>query len=333
MRAMVMTSAGEPDVLELQEISKPAIQNEREVLVKLKAAGINPIDTKLRKRGTFYTDKNPQVLGCDGAGVVEEIGSGVSKFKAGDQVYFCLGGLGGPNGNYAEYAVVDERFIAKKPQSLSFAEAAAAPLVLITAWESLYDRARLQAGQKVLIHGGAGGVGHVAIQLAKLQGAEVLTTVGNSEKVDFVKNLGADVAVIYKEVDFVKATLDWTNGEGVDVAFDTVGGALFFQTVPAVKIYGDLVTILDIESQYGNLKEARMRNLRLTQEIMLTPMLKNMVDALQDQAKILQQCARLIDEGKLKINLSKTFPLEQAAEAHKLLEAGSMTGKIALTID
>lgn len=333
MRAMVMTNAGEPDVLQLQEISKPAIKNEREVLVKLKAAGINPIDTKLRKRGTFYQDQNPQVLGCDGAGVVEEVGSGVSKFKAGDEVYFCLGGLGGPNGNYAEYAVVDERFIAKKPQSLSFAEAAAAPLVLITAWESLYDRARLQAGQKALIHGGAGGVGHVAIQLAKLQGAEVLTTVGSSEKADFVKSLGADVAVNYKEVDFVKATLDWTAGEGVDVAFDTVGGALFFQTVPAVKIYGDLVTILDIESQYGNLKEARMRNLRLTQEIMLTPMLRNMVDALQDQAKILQQCARLIDEGKLKINLSKTFPLEKAAEAHKLLEAGSMTGKIALVIE
>lgn len=333
MRAMVMISAGEPDVLQLQEVSKPTIQNEREVLVKLKAAGINPIDTKLRKRGTFYTDKNPQVLGCDGAGVVEEVASGVSKFKVGDEVYFCLGGLGGPNGNYAEYAVVDERFIAKKPQSLSFAEAAAAPLVLITAWESLYDRARLQAGQKVLIHGGAGGVGHVAIQLAKLQGAEVLTTVGTQEKAEFVRGLGADVAVIYKEVDFVKATLDWTDGEGVDVAFDTVGGALFFQTVPAVKIYGDLVTILDIESQYGNLKEARIRNLRLTQEIMLTPMLKNMVDALQDQAKILQQCARLIDEGKLKINLSKTFPLEQVGEAHKLLEAGSMTGKIALTID
>jgi len=333
MRAIVMTSAGEPDVLKLQEISKPAIENEREVLVKLKAAGINPIDTKLRQRGTFYPDKNPQVLGCDGAGVVEEVGAGVSKFQAGDEVYFCLGGMGGPKGNYAEYAVVDERFIAKKPQSLSFAEAAAAPLVLITAWESLYDRARLQAGQKVLIQAGAGGVGHVAIQLAKLQGAEVLTTVGTSDKADFVRGLGADVTVLYKEVDFVKATLDWTNGEGVDVGFDTVGGEVFYKTVPAVKIYGDLVTILEIESQYGNLKEARMRNLRLTQEIMLTPMLKNMVDALQDQAKILQQCARLIDEGKLKINVSKMFALEDAAQAHKLLETGSMTGKIVLMME
>ncbi|HEY9811621.1 MAG TPA: zinc-dependent alcohol dehydrogenase family protein [Halomicronema sp.] len=333
MRAIVMTSAGEPDVLKLQEISKPAIENEREVLVKLKAAGINPIDTKLRQRGTFYPDKNPQVLGCDGAGVVEEVGAGVSKFKVGDEVYFCLGGMGGPKGNYAEYAVVDERFIAKKPQSLSFAEAAAAPLVLITAWESLYDRARLQAGQKVLIQAGAGGVGHVAIQLAKLQGAEVLTTVGTSDKADFVRGLGADVTVLYKEVDFVKATLDWTNGEGVDVGFDTVGGEVFYKTVPAVKIYGDLVTILEIESQYGNLKEARMRNLRLTQEIMLTPMLKNMVDALQDQAKILQQCARLIDEGKLKINVSKMFALEDAAQAHKLLETGSMTGKIVLMME
>ncbi len=333
MKAVVMTAAGGSEVLQLQEIPAPVIQKETELLVRVRAAGVNPIDTKVRKRGSFYPDKTPTVLGCDGAGTVEAVGAGVEQFKPGDEVYFCNGGLGGPTGNYAEYAVADERFVAKKPASLSFAEAAAAPLVLITAWESLYDRARLQAGQKVLVHAGAGGVGHVAIQLAKLQGAEVCTTVGSEEKAEFVRQLGADLAILYKQTDFVQAALDWTNGEGVDIGFDTVGGETFYQTVPAVKVYGDLVTILEPEPDKGNLKAARTRNLRISLELMLTPMLLNLAEDQKQQAKMLQQCARLIDEGKLKIELTKTFPLAEAAAAHELLETGSMTGKIALIVE
>lgn len=333
MKAVVMTAAGGPEVLQLQEIPAPVIQKDTEILVRLRAAGVNPIDTKLRQRGTFYPDKTPAVLGCDGAGTVEAVGAGVEQFRPGDEVYFCNGGLGGPAGNYAEYAVVDARFAAKKPASLSFAEAAAAPLVLITAWESLYDRARLQAGQKVLVHAGAGGVGHVAIQLAKLQGAEVCTTVGSEEKAEFVRKLGADSAILYKQTDFVQAALDWTNGEGVDIGFDTVGGETFYKTVPAVRVYGDLVTILEPEAAKGNLKAARTRNLRISLELMLTPMLLNLAEEQKQQAKMLQQCARLIDEGKLKIKLSKTFPLAEAAAAHELLETGSMTGKIALIVE
>jgi NADPH2:quinone reductase len=144
MQAVVMTRAGEPQVLQLQTVPKPQIQQPQELLVRLKAAGINPIDTKLRKRGSFYRDLHPTILGCDGAGIIEAVGPGVQRFQLGEAVYFCHGGLGGPIGNYGEYAVVDERWVAPKPQSLSFAEAAAAPLVLITAWEALYDRARLQ---------------------------------------------------------------------------------------------------------------------------------------------------------------------------------------------
>jgi len=333
MKAVVMTASGEPEVLQLQQVPDPILHTDREILVRLHAAGVNPIDTKLRKRGTFYPDQMPAILGCDGAGVVESVGSNVQQFRVGDEVYFCCGGLGATLGNYAEMAVVDERFVARKPASLSFAEAAAAPLVLITAWEALYDRGRLKAGQRVLIHGGAGGVGHVAIQLAKLKGADVCTTVGSQEKARLVRQLGADNSIFYKQTNFVEAALDWTAGEGVDLAFDTVGGKTFYDTFPAVRVYGDVVTILEPDPGYINWKIARSRNLRVSFELMLTPMLQGLVAAQQHQAKILEQCATWIDEGKLKIHLSQTFPLENAAAAHKALETGSTTGKIALVIE
>jgi NADPH2:quinone reductase len=333
MKAVLMTAPGEPEVLQLQEVPEPKIQNDTEILVRLHAAGVNPIDTKLRQRGTFYPDQMPAILGCDGAGVVEAVGSGVQQFRVGDEVYFCAGGLGKSNtGNYAELTVVDERLVAPKPTCLSFAEAAAAPLVLITAWEALYDRARLEAGQKVLIHAGAGGVGHVAIQLAKIKGAEVCTTVGSQDKARLVRQLGADHPILYKQTDFVQAALDWTGGEGVDVAFDTIGGEIFSKSFPAVRVYGDVVTILEPDSA-TNWKPARSRNLRISFELMLTPLLQGLVAAQQHQAEILKQCAQWIDEGKLKIHLGETYPLQEAAAAHKAIETGSTTGKIALIID
>ncbi|HAG81139.1 MAG TPA: alcohol dehydrogenase [Cyanobacteria bacterium UBA12227] len=334
MQAVLMTAPGEPNVLQLQDVPEPSIQNDQEILVRLHAAGINPIDTKLRSRGTFYPDQMPAILGCDGAGVVQAIGSAVQRFQVGDEVYFFAGGLGkAGTGNYAQLTVVDERWVAHKPTSLSFAEAAAAPLVLITAWEALYDRGHLEPGQKVLIHAGAGGVGHVAIQLAKLKGAEVCTTVGSQEKARLVRQFGADHTILYKQTDFVQAVLDWTEGEGVDLAFDTVGGKTFYDTCGAVRVYGDLVTILEPESAYGNLKTARSRNLRISLELMLTPALQGLVKAQQHQTEILEQCATWIDEGKLKIHLSQTFPLAEAAAAHQAIESGSTTGKISLQIE
>ncbi|MGC9505384.1 zinc-dependent alcohol dehydrogenase family protein [Baaleninema sp.] len=331
MKAVVMTAAGAPEVLQLQDVAKPELRSNTDVLVRLKAAGVNPIDTKVRQRGTFYPDLSPAILGCDGAGIIEATGSDVERFQVGDEVYFCNGGLGGPRGNYAEYAVVEQHCLALKPQTLSFEEAAAAPLVLITAWEALYDRARIQAGQTVLVHAGAGGVGHVAIQLAKLQGTRVFTTVGNTQKANFVKQLGADLPILYKERDFVEAAIDATNGEGVDVAFDTVGKETFYKSCEAVKVYGDIVTLLQ-PSDDGNLKTARQRNLRLGLELMLTPMLMDLKDEQAEQAKILQQCAPLIDRGQLKIQLTRTYPLAEAAAAHTAIEEGSMTGKLALLI-
>lgn len=324
-----MTAAGSPDVLQLQNISEP-VPSARQLLIQLKAAGINPIDTKLRSRGTFYPDRSPTVLGCDGAGVVEAIGSAVRHFQIGDEVYFCNGGLGGVAGNYAEYAVVDESFVAHKPQSFDFATAAAAPLVLITAWEALFDRGRLEAGRHVLVQAGTGGVGHVAIQLAKMAGAIVYTTVSSEQKAAFVDHLGADRVILYPETDGVQTVLDWTNGAGVDLGFDTVGGAVLSQTFASTRLYGDVVTLLGTDAQ-TDWKTARDRNLRVSFELMLTPMLTGAVEAQRDQAKILQQCARLIDQQALTIRLAQTFPLADAAEAHRLLERGGIMGKIALT--
>jgi NADPH2:quinone reductase len=333
VKAVLMTAAGNPEVLQVQEIPNPGIPpGETELLVRLMAAGVNPIDTKLRKRGTFYPDNMPAILGCDGAGVVEAVGAAVQRFRVGDEVYFCNGGLGAHQGNYAEFTVVDERFVARKPASVSFAEAAAAPLVLITAWEALYERGRLEPGEKVLIHAGAGGVGHVAIQLAKLKGADVCTTVSSQEKANFVKQLGADEVIFYKQTDFVQAALDWTGGEGVDLAFDTVGGETFHKTFPAVRVYGDIVTILEPDANTV-WKTARNRNLRIGLELMLTPMVQKMVSAQQHHAEILEQSATWIDEGKLKIHVSQKFSLAEAAKAHQLLETGSVTGKIVLLIN
>jgi len=330
MKAVVMTAAGKPDVLQLQDLPMPAIQG-RELLVRLKAAGVNPVDTKLRARGTYFPERMPAVLGCDGAGIVEAAAPQAQDFKSGDAVYFCNGGIGGHPGTYAEFAVIDERFAAAKPASLSFAEAAAAPLVLITAWEALHERGRLQAGQRVLIHAGAGGVGHVAIQLARLHGAQVCTTVSGIEKTRLVRDLGADCIVDYRAADFVAAVNDWSGG-GADLAFDTVGGAIFQRTMHCIRHYGDLVTLL----QPGNdtdWKEARLRNLRVSFELMLTPMLYGLDAAQQHQADILRRGGALFDAGKLRIHLAKTFPLAEAAAAHRAIEAGAMIGKVALVMD
>lgn len=331
MKAILMTEAGGSEVLQIREVPPPNHIKNNELLIKLRAAGINPIDTKIRKRGTFYPDKMPAILGCDGAGVIEAVGANVRRFRVGDEVYFCHGGLGDRQGNYAEYTTVDERFVALKPRSVSFVEAAAAPLVLITAWEALYERGRLGPGEKVLIHAGAGGVGHVAIQLAKLKGADVCTTVSSQEKANFVRGLGADYPIFYKQTDFAQAALNWTNGEGVDLLFDTVGKDTLQKSFPAVRVYGDIVTILEPTAD-TIWKTARSRNLRISLELMLTPMLQGIVSAQQHQTEILEQCAKWIDAGELKIHVTHQFPLKDAAKAHQLLENGSMTGKIVLVM-
>jgi NADPH2:quinone reductase len=269
-------------------------------------------------------------LGCDGAGVIVETGADVSQFKTGDKVWFCHGGLGREQGNYAEYTVIDQRWVSLSPKTFSFIEAAASPLVLITAWGALFDRGNLQAGQTVLIHAGAGGVGHMAIQFAKLKGARVITTVSSDQKAEFVKSLGADEAINYTQGDFANAVNDLTGGKGADLVFDTVGAAVFKESIAVTAHFGRLVTLLDPGEL--NLSEARMRNLLIGFELMLTPMLRDLPEARDKQVEILNQCAQWADKGLLKPHVSRQLSLKEAAAAHKLIEAGHTSGKIVLSV-
>ena len=319
-------------MLRLAEVDSPRITGHREILVRIQAAGINPIDGKMRRGGTLHPGRLPAVLGCDGAGTVEAAGREVERFRVEDDVYFCSGGIGGDPGNYAEFAVVDERFASPKPRSLTFLEAGAAPLVLITAWEALYDLGELREGQQVLVHGGAGGVGHVAMQLARQRGARVCTTVGSEEKARLVQQWGAEEAILYRERDFVKAALDWTGGRGVDLALDTVGGQTFFRTFAAVRLYGKLVTLLLPDPEAGDWKEARVRNLRVGFEWMVAPMLQGRAEERARQALILDTCGRWFDAGLIKIHVSQSFALGEAVRAHRVLEEGSVTGKMVLSV-
>ncbi|MBT3048807.1 MAG: zinc-dependent alcohol dehydrogenase family protein [gamma proteobacterium symbiont of Ctena orbiculata] len=329
MKAVVMRETGGPEVLSLEELATPEISSASQLKVRIAAAGINPVDTKLRARGVLLPDGLPAVLGCDAAGVVVETGSEVTEFRPGDEVWYCSGGLGGLQGNYAEYAVVEESVCCRKPVSVDFAHAAAAPLVLITAWEALFGRARLTDEKTLLVHAGAGGVGHVAIQLAKQAGARVLTTVSTPEKQAFVTALGADAAIDYRERDFVDEVMRLTDGAGADVVLDTVGGDIFKASINATAPYGDLVTLLDPGPQV-EWKEARNRNLRIGFTLMLTPMLRHLPQARANQAAILRDCAEMIDSGSLRIHVGDSLALEQAKEAHELIEQGRMQGKLVL---
>ena len=330
MKAVLMIEPGGPGVLQWADIAEPNIVKPTELKVRLKAAGINPIDTKVRSNGLFYPDALPAVLGCDGAGVVVEVGTEVPNFKAGDEVWFCNGGLGREPGNYAEYTVLDSRWVTLKPKSLSFVEAAALPLVLITAWGALFGRGGLQAGQTALIHAGAGGVGHVAIQLAKFKGAKVLTTVSSESKADFVLSLGADQAIDYRQCNFVKRVNELTGGRGADVVLDTVGPEVFKDSIEATAHFGSLVTLLDPGAL--NWSEARMRNLKIGFELMLTPMLRDLYSARDKHVEILNRCAEFIESGHLRGVVAHCLPLEQVAEAHRLIGEGHMQGKIVLEI-
>jgi len=332
MKAIAMTASGGPEVLELQDLPEPRLARDTDMLVRVKAAGVNPVDTKIRAKPTAYPAPLPPVLGCDGAGIVQAVGQAVTGFKPGDEVYYCQCPARDRLGSYAQYALVDHRLVARKPKCMSFTDAAAAPLVLITAWEALHDRVEVKPWHKVLVHAGAGGVAHVAIQLARIAGAEVCTTVGSVEKAEFARSFGANHTINYKEKNFVPAVLDWTGGQGVDIAFDTVGGKTLAETFSAVRYYGDVVTLLapGPEMDWG---VPRVRNQRLSFELMLIPVFAGLTDGIAHQGGILRRGTELFEARKLRIHVDKTFPLERAAAAHALVASGKTKGKIVLTVD
>jgi len=331
MKAILMTAAGSPDMLAMYTIDKPELASPHHLRVKLTAAGVNPIDTKLRAKPVYYPNKLPAILGCDGAGTVEKVGSAVTRFKEGDAVYFCNGGIGDEPGCYAEYTVVHEDYCAASPTNLGLQDAAALPLVLITAWESLIERANLQAGQTVLIHG-VGGVAHIAIQLANHLGARVAVTVSDDKKEGLAQGLEAEKIIRYKEEEFVQDVVEWAGGKGVDVVLDTIGGDVFRRSLSAARIGGKVVSLLASPLSVEDAQLARMRNLTLCYELMLTPQLMKLHDERVRQRKMLEQGAKLIEAGKLGVLVSYALPLEKAAEAHRLVEQGHVSGKIILTI-
>ena len=330
MKAITMNKTGTPDVLELVDVPEPELDSSTQVKIKVMAAGVNPIDTKLRK-GAYAVDPLPDILGCDGAGIIVETGSDVKDFKLDDEVYYFYGGLSGIPGNYAEYIVLEQHHLARKPENLSFEQAAAAPLVLLTAWEALFDRARLEAGNTVLIHAGAGGVGHVAIQLARNAGARVATTVSSQEKAELVSSLRAEKIINYRKQDFVESVLEWTQGKGVDVVMDNVGGQVLQCSFPATRVYGHIVSLLIADAK-TDWTQARVRNLSFSHEVMLTPLLLDLHEAQCHQSWILEQCRVMFEAEQLTIHINDILPLTHAKQAHEMIESGSITGKIVLKV-
>ena len=333
MKAILTTAPGGPEVLQLSDLPVPELPSPHHIRVKVHAAGVNPIDTKLRTKPIYHPHKLPAILGCDGAGVVETTGSAVTRFKAGDEVYYCNGGIGDEPGSYAEYATLHQDYCARKPASIDMVHAAALPLVFITNWEALADRAHLAAGQSVLIHAGAGGVGHVAIQLARHLDARVAVTVSDEKKAEFCRGLGAEKIIRYKSQDFVQETLDWTGGKGVDVVYDTVGGETFLRSLAAARVGGKVTSLLSTPMSLADTQLARLRNLSICYELMLTPQTMGLNNDRIAQRKLLELCASLVDAGQLKVHVSHVLPLDQVAEAHRLIEQGGTIGKIVIAID
>ena len=331
MRAVLMTAVGGPDVLTLAEVPEPEITGEHDVKVRLHAAGINPVDYKLRSAG-IIRGTLPAVLGWDGAGVVEDIGTAVTRFRPGDAVYFCDGGFGPAPGTYQEVKVVAERYLARKPDRMSFVDAAAAPLVTITAWEAQRERARVTEGQQVLVQAGAGGVGHMSVQIARLAGARVATTVTPGVKTDLARSLGAELCIDYRHEDVAARLRDWTGMDGADVVHDTVGGKTFTACFSLTRPYGDLVSNVESRWEDEAVTAMQQRNLRVSFTWMPAPSVLGWPEQRERQRRILDQAATHFDAGELRVVVGATFPLADAADAHRALEAGQVTGKAVLTM-
>ncbi len=331
MKAVYLEKGGSVSVLHYGDIKTPEDCGENQVLVRIMAIGINPIDCKIRAAPERFPVTFPVIPGCDGAGIVHAVGLHVKNFKPGDEVYFSQPGFNKRQGTYTEYVLVDAELLALKPHTLSFEQAAAAPLVFITAWEALHGRARIVRNQTILIHAGAGGVGHAAIQLAKLAGAKVITTVSSEEKANFVRRLGADKIINYRNQDVAAEVSQWTDGKGVDIAFDTIGPEVLQSCFHCVKPYGDVVTILQ-PAPDTDWSEARKRNVRLSLELMLTPALLELGDAKCHQGEILMQCTALFDANKLSVEIARTFNLTDAAAAQDFLEQDHPAGKLVMVI-
>ncbi len=319
MKAIILNSFGGPESFELLDVPKPVPQA-GQVLVRVHATSINPLDYQVRRGDYRELVPLPAITGHDVSGVVEAVGPGVTRFSPGDEVWYTPQIFDGP-GSYAEYHVASENIIGKKPGSLSHLEAASLSLVGGTAWESLVVRAALRVGESILIHGGAGGVGHVAIQLAKAVGAKVFTTV-REDNFEFARSVGADVVIDYRKEDYLSAVMRETDGRGVDVVFDTIGGDTLSSSPNVLAQLGRVVTIVDI-AKPQNLIEAWGKNASF-----------HFVFTRQNRGK-LDELSTLVERGQLRPHVGAIYPLADIALAHALLETpnNGIRGKVAIAVD
>lgn len=308
MKAVRIHQYGGPEVLTYEDVPRPQA-GRGEVLIRVHATAINPVDWKVREGYSKdrLRHKLPLILGWDVSGVVEELGTGVRRFKAGEEVYSRPDIA--RDGTYAEYIAIQEPLVAPKPKSIDHVHSAGMPLAGMTAWQSLFDSAGLAPGHRVLIHAAAGGVGHLAVQLAKWKGAYVIGTASGANH-DFIRGLGADEAVDYRAVRFEEVVRD------VDVVLDTIGGDTQARSWQVLKKGGILVSIISPPAQ----EEAASRGVRQTYVFM------------QPKLTQLQEMARLIDSGKLKCTVETVLPLAEARRAHELSQAGHARGKIVLEV-
>ena len=315
MRAMVIPAFGGPELFELREVPRPA-PGPGEILVRVIASGTNPVDAKIRAAGSWARITPPAILGYDASGVVEEVGPGVRDLVPGDDVFYTPEIFGNQSGTYAELNVVSASIVAKKPRRLSHVEAAAVPLACGTAWEALVRRLQLRVGETVLIHGGAGGVGSFAVQIAKAAGARVLATAGPDNQ-ELLRALGADRAIDYTREDAAEIALSETRALGVDAVFDTVGGELIAQSLRATRPGGRLATLL---GPRGDLSALYVRNLTL-HGVFLT----------RESAR-LREMAPLLEGGQITPLVEAVLDLEEVAEAHRRLDTGHGRGKLVLAV-
>jgi len=325
---MAQREYGGPEVLRLEELPEPVLRD-TDILVAVHATSVNPVDTKIRARATVPRDF-PLVLGYDVSGIVVRCGAGVTQWQPGDEI-FAAPNLFRPGAN-AELVALDARSAARKPAALDHAAAAALPLVSQTAWQALHLRARIAPGQSVLIHAGAGGVGHIAVQLAKLHGCRVITTAGRDESLAFCRDvLRADEVIDYGREDVVEKVKALTGGRGVPVAFDTVGGDVFVQCLDSIAINGHVVTILGGSTDLRQRGQHLLyRNATISYEFMGIPTAHEIEP--ERPGRILATIAKLTDAGALRPEVRHRFPLERLAEAHRQVETGRTVGKVAVTV-
>lgn len=328
VKSQLIQSFGDPSVFKLKEISKPELKPGH-VLIQVKATSVNPIDIKVRAGAVpAVAPEFPAVLHGDVAGLVVSVGEGVTEFKIGDEVFGCAGGFRGTTGGaLAEFMLADVDLLAHKPKNLTMEEAAALPLVTITAWEALFNRARIMPGQDLLIHGATGGVGHIAIQLAKWGGATVYTTASSQEKLEIGTRLGADVTINYREESVHDYVQKYTNGKGFDVVFDTVGGENLDRSFEAAAVHGTVLAIAARSTH--DLSPVHSKGLSLHVTFMLLKILNK--DMHKQYGEILKKVARVAEEGKLRPLLdSNIFTFDEVSEAHEYMESGKAIGKVVL---